>query len=81
MKLQDAIQLGFQKYKCPLCPKIMSKAANIKQHTVTHTGAKNFDCKMENCNAKYSQNSALLRHVRQKHEISWWKFYSLKLKK
>ena len=65
--LQEAIKIGPQKFQCPLCPRIMHSPGSIRQHIVTHTGEKPFKCTI--CAANYSQKSALLRHVRGKHNV------------
>ena len=59
--------------KCPICSKVMSKY-HIAQHLDRHTLAKRFQCKQklprgDVCERSYKQKSALVCHLREKHNI------------
>ena len=42
----EPIKLGFQKYGCPFCSKIMPFSSYMKRHILCHTGEQPFNCKV-----------------------------------
>ena len=59
------IKLGVEKFRCPLCPTIMSRASKIKRHIFIHTGEKQFWCTF--CGKGFIQKHHLQIHLAKYH--------------
>lgn len=54
-------------FPCNQCGKVFHSQANLRDHTMTHTGER-VACPEENCHATFSNHSNLRRHDREYHE-------------
>jgi len=53
------------KYKCPYCPRKMEKAAYIRIHIRSHTGAKPYIC--NGCNKAFTTRESIKKHIKDFH--------------
>ncbi|KAB7495817.1 Zinc finger X-linked protein ZXDB [Armadillidium nasatum] len=54
-----------RKYSCPICKKAFLRSEHLKGHLLTHTGVRNFQCSVANCEAKFTAKSSLYVHLKK----------------
>ena len=59
------IRLGVGQYACPFCHKIMRDSYKIRNHIMTHTGKRPFEC--SNCGRYFARKDILNRHLKTVH--------------
>ncbi|KAF8511518.1 hypothetical protein JB92DRAFT_2725580, partial [Gautieria morchelliformis] len=52
------------KYACSECGKRFTKPSTLKNHSLTHTGEKPFECSHPGCGKRFSMASNMQRHVK-----------------
>ena len=61
----EPMKLGYQKYGCPFCPKILPFPSKMKRHILIHTGEKPFSC--SKCEMCFNDKGNLKRHMIKYH--------------
>ena len=66
--LKDHIEIQhnmIKKYACQFCNKKFGRISTLKSHIRTHTGEKNFKCKIEGCNKFFAEKGNMEMHYRR----------------
>ena len=57
----EPVKLGFQKYGCPFCSKILPFSYHMKRHILSHTGEQPFKCDV--CGKAFNRKDNLNVHA------------------
>ena len=66
--LKDHIEIQhkkIKKYVCETCNKKFGRISTLKAHIKTHTGEKNFKCKLEGCNKCFAEKGNMEIHYKR----------------
>jgi uncharacterized Zn-finger protein len=66
--LKDHIEIQhkkIKKYICDICNKKFGRISTLKAHIKTHTGEKNFKCKLEGCNKYFAEKGNMEIHYKR----------------
>ena len=66
--LKDHIEIQhnkIKKYVCDICNKKFGRISTLKAHIKTHTGEKNFKCKMEGCDKYFAEKGNMEIHYKR----------------
>ena len=66
--LKDHIEIQhkkIKKYICEICNKKFGRISTLKAHKKTHTGEKNFKCKLEGCNKYFAEKGNMEIHYKR----------------
>ena len=66
--LKDHIEIQhnlIKKYECQYCHKKFGRISTLKAHIRTHTGEKNYKCRMEECNKWFAEKGNMEIHYRR----------------
>ena len=66
--LKDHIEIQhnkIKKYACQICDKKFGRISTLKAHIRTHTGEKNYKCKMEGCDKYFAEKGNMEIHYKR----------------
>lgn len=66
----ESAHFGLRKFKCPMCPRLLSSKQNLLDHQNIHTGAKPYHCEIPGCNLHFRQLSQYYLHKQLHNEVS-----------
>ena len=66
--LKDHIEIQhkkIRKFNCEICGKNFGRISTLKSHIKTHTGEKNYKCKIDGCNKFFTEKGNMIIHYKR----------------